>query len=1235
LYYRCIFCRCIKRRVVFKIHHMSLKNHLFVFSVFFSMSAVAQSNAEVKIQLNHSSLVDRAKFSADGKSVITLSAHQNEKFVWDVRTGRLKYDKPDVKTLSEFDLRFSDEPRVRQLLSKEISIEFGSNYVLKTNEDTLKLWDINSEKNEQDTIWYGIRQHSYKEVIPPYSVTDQLKIDTTWVINKKLLHEILGFKIESQTWRSKLIQLYPGAGNSDGPEGGQYTPQHIGSIALSPDRNFVASYNMTNGEVRVWETLSGKLKLLVKNLVTWGGTYSQTVKFSADGRKIILANSRTIKGWDIATGSLWFNEEIEGLRGEVFVHDGKNNRMIVGTDFGITWWKIGSNEPKKQAKLFWRDGAVAGHVALHPGGRLVLVSGARHYDETAPILFDLDRSKKLFALETKFSPPHRVGFDGSGKKLVIAADSTVKFFDLTVGKVSAVFPGWAWTQHLQMRQKTYGYRFTSDEKQFVTINRGGTNPIDFGDDLKLWNLTDGKLITTLNQSSSPDLGAFDMSPDGNSFVVGNYDSASVMWQTMPAKPLFGFEALGDLKFSGDGKYVISKGKAVSDLKTRYRSELEENTIRFWDATNGHFLKKFNTESEPICFTISPDDRIIATLEKNIKTGKGYVFNFYDYQNGSLSRQIEVKNFEKNGNDLFKEDGVEKINFSPDGTYLIAQGWPWEFVYVDLKSGKLIDAFSVSFDGKQQAHLGKNNQILLYKDGSSTETWRLDGHKFSISSIEFSHDGTRLVSSDISGNIILWDLTTGKALVSLFIIGSLSNDFFLIVPEGFYMGSKDALNSVHFLQNSKVHLFDQFDLQYNRPDLVLGKIGYASPELLNSYKKAYEKRIQKLGFSTDRFEKERSFNVPELTLKSDDILIESTIETMDVAVEARDEQYLLERLHVYVNGVPAYGAAGMDLKSISSKTYKGNIKIQQSVGKNVIELFVVNEKGVQSLKEQFETTYITQQPTKPVLHIVAIGVSEYRDKKMNLRYAAKDGQDLLNVIGANLNLYSNVITYPLLNQNATKAKIQSLRESLKRASVNDVVMIFISGHGILDKKLDYYLGTHDVDFAEPAKRGLSYSDLENLLESTPARQKLLMIDACHSGEVDKESVLTTSAIPVKAGQIQFRNVGSQSLTSKVGLENSYELSKLLFTDLRHGSGATIISAAGGTEFALEGQDWQNGVFTYALISGVKEMRADLNGDGEIWLSEIQQYLYKEVQELTNGKQTPTSRIVNLVNDWRIR
>ena len=66
-----------------------------------------------------------------------------------------------------------------------------------------------------------------------------------------------------------------------------------------------------------------------------------------------------------------------------------------------------------------------------------------------------------------------------------------------------------------------------------------------------------------------------------------------------------------------------------------------------------------------------------------------------------------------------------------------------------------------------------------------------------------------------------------------------------------------------------------------------------------------------------------------------------------------------------------------------------------------------------------------------------------------------------------------------------------------------MIISYSGHGLLSKDYDYFLSTYSINFKNPAENGLPYDELENLLDSIPARKKLMLIDACHSGEVDKE------------------------------------------------------------------------------------------------------------------------------------
>lgn len=146
-----------------------------------------------------------------------------------------------------------------------------------------------------------------------------------------------------------------------------------------------------------------------------------------------------------------------------------------------------------------------------------------------------------------------------------------------------------------------------------------------------------------------------------------------------------------------------------------------------------------------------------------------------------------------------------------------------------------------------------------------------------------------------------------------------------------------------------------------------------------------------------------------------------------------------------------------------------------------------------------------------------------------------------------------------------------------------------------------------------------------------------MDTCHSGEVDEEEVVMTQRQNDEEGPVKKRGAGVASFENRedqLGLVNTSELMNSLFADLRKGTGATVISASGGLEFALESNEWKNGLFTYCLLNGLLNEASDVNGDGEIWLSEIQEDVFSRVVELSGGQQQPTSRIANRVMDYRI-
>lgn len=450
------------------------------------------------------------------------------------------------------------------------------------------------------------------------------------------------------------------------------------------------------------------------------------------------------------------------------------------------------------------------------------------------------------------------------------------------------------------------------------------------------------------------------------------------------------------------------------------------------------------------------------------------------------------------------------------------------------------------------------------------------------------------------------------------------------PEYYYMALSGAESGIHFQKNLEIYPLEQFDLKYNRPDIILDRLGYADSSLVQAYHKAYQKRLKKMGFTEDMLEDD--FHLPEIKIENfEEIEKFMDHSSIDLRLKMEDSKYNLDRINIWINDVAIYGTKGISLRDQSVREYSTTIPIELANGKNKIQVSVLNQAGAESYKETIEVKYQVKDE-KPNLYLITLGASQFKQTNYNLTYAAKDANDVILQV-AKSEVYEEVFTKTLTNEELTKENVIQLKPFLEDAGINDHVMVFLAGHGVLSADLDYYLATYDMDFNQPKQKGLMYEDLEGLLDGIKPLKKVLFIDACHSGEIDKEEVEFAQAKNTEEGDVRFRAVGKK-VQSKLGAQNTLELTKSLFTDLRKGTGATVISSAGGMEFAMESGDWKNGLFTYALLNGIKSRDADLNKDGEIWLSELQEYVGEKVTLMSNGLQRPTSRIENQMMDFRI-
>ncbi|MCB0561624.1 MAG: ankyrin repeat domain-containing protein [Phaeodactylibacter sp.] len=689
------------------------------------------------------------------------------------------------------------------------------------------------------------------------------------------------------------------------------------------------------------------------------------------------------------------------------------------------------------------------------------------------------------------------------------------------------------------------------------------------------------------------------------------------------------------------------------------AQTANNTVLAWDreSTTLLFTKTCDQEIDELSF--SPDSRrliikyypwgadvldtqqfkntIAATQAEYSRTGKwmGYVQNDWltvTSQEGQEQLRIKVE-----------KDLKLRFAFSHNEQWVAALSAGYGLALWNIDTKEHLFDFEAP-NAYNRIRFSPDDKYLAIKIAKRMEIWEtatgkkaavMDDLSYTEADIAFSPDGRFLATTGHKEYAIqLWNTHQWKPAFKVFFPGSsvFDSHYILTTSEGYYWGTRFAARTLSFKKGLRVFPFDQFDLAYNRPDIVMDKLGFTPAQTVGAYRQAYKKRLKKMGFNQPVAGLDE-LSLPELAISREEIPRITETAKLAFRVMAKDAKFSLERLQVFVNNVPNFGLKGYSLQPQASQQTGQLVEIVLSKGENKVDVSVFNTEGVESLKE---TVYITydgpQRP--PNLYLIALGVDQFANPAMNLSYPAKDVADIANLFRKDTAVYNEVVVEDHYNQSITLALLRQLKDKLMQTQVDDCVILYVAGHGVVDENLDYFLATYNMDFNRPAEKGIPYDELETLLDGIPARQKLFLLDACHSGEIDKESVALIRERHTEDGEVQFRSFDTHIVPTRLGLDNSFELMKQLFVDLRRGTGATVISSASGVEFAMEGEEWQNGVFTYCLLKGLREGVADLDKNGQVMVSELQQFLAAQVPKLTGGRQQPTFRVENISNDWRV-
>ena len=172
---------------------------------------------------------------------------------------------------------------------------------------------------------------------------------------------------------------------------------------------------------------------------------------------------------------------------------------------------------------------------------------------------------------------------------------------------------------------------------------------------------------------------------------------------------------------------------------------------------------------------------------------------------------------------------------------------------------------------------------------------------------------------------------------------------------------------------------------------------------------------------------------------------------------------------------------------------------------------------------------------------------------------------------------------LIDENATRSRIvAAMQDIFSKAGPNDIAILYFSGHGKPGAFLPY------DNNGELNK--IYHQEITQILESSKAKVKLCIADACHSGGM-------------------FASRGSYA-----ALDTYYEY--LAKAD----PGCALILSSKSDETSLEAKDVRQGVFSHYMIRGLKG-EADANDDQVVTIMEVFNYVYHRVRSYTNNRQSP--------------
>jgi WD40 repeat protein len=857
-------------------------------------------------------------------------------------------------------------------------------------------------------------------------------------------------------------------------------------------------------------------------------------------------------------------------------------------------------------------------------------------------------------------------YGNDSRILSLHSDGTAYLWDIEKGKIIKEFPSYLeqfenkvrsnlsisqMLFHSKKIERSYGYELPWPSNVNTIQNDYIFTYTDSC--FMIWSSYNGELLKIINEATARKNLVLDnsnqkllsFSLDSNSINVFDLVNPSLDHSLKPHEG-----KLRNARFLNlDGKsYILTttgKDKIVllDNLTGKVSNKFDLKNVYKIDYENDLFLGL--SPNELGIWSLDSLKKITTKLYKRQIRGAGIQNGKVWLSKGKLTRTWKIKNSRLQLAGLHMEMDLLR-------SIIWAYGHPFEFFRMSNPTDFLVEEKKIrisstmvysrikTFRHREVSHVdvSNNNKLLVTASADKTaKIWRMNGryvvtlrgHNLGLISAKFSSDSKFVFTSSLDQTVRLWDVKTGNSkkvfnctspVIDIDV--NLEMTFLLVSYDDGSIGIWDIVNEKEVIRS---YFFDGDPKKWVH--IHPSGLFDASPEAMEMM--YWTKGIEVIEFSQlkDRYWLPglwaKVMSGQELPKVSD---MQELKLYPEVEIKSIDEELVTINLTKREGG---YGAVKILLngKEISQdargKEFDPN-KDYQSLkidvknhpflkdGENTISVIASSENGINSRGVMGTIIRSSKKTKEPHFFAVIVGISNYANEQINLKYPVADANAISKAIslGANNLFKDRSHIYNLTSDNykkPTKENIKTIFDEIaQQASSEDIMFLYLAGHGITTRgeNGDFYYLTADATSAnQEAYRdeqireltAISTNEWVDWLKQIPALKQVMILDACGSGKVVDKLI---SMREIEPSQIKA------------------------IDRMKDRTGMFIISGCAADAVSYEASQYGQGLLTYALLQGIKG--AALKENKYIDVSTILNHARESVPNLAygiGGIQTP--------------